>query len=49
MNGFDMNYFINIIPVIMKALPITLMVGISAMFFGFILGIAIALLKKNGE
>ncbi len=46
MNGFDMNYFINIIPVIMKALPITLMVGISAMFFGFILGIAIALLKK---
>lgn len=46
MNGFDLNYFINIIPVIAKALPITLTVGISAMLFGFILGVAIALLRK---
>ena len=46
MNGFDLNYFINIIPVIIKALPITLTVGISAMLFGFVLGVAITLLRK---
>jgi len=46
MNGFDLNYFINIIPVILKALPVTLAVGISAMLFGFILGVSITLLRK---
>ncbi len=46
MNGFDLNYFINIIPVILKALPVTLAVGISAMLFGFILGVSISLIRK---
>jgi len=46
MNGFDLNYFIEIIPSILKALPITLSVGLSAMVLGFILGLVITLLRK---
>lgn len=46
MNGFDLNYFTAVIPVILKALPITLSVGLSAMLFGFMLGVGITLLRK---
>jgi len=46
MNGFDLNYFVSIIPVIMKALPVTLSVGLSAMLLGFVTGTGITLLRK---
>lgn len=49
MNGFDLNYFLGIFPALVKALPVTLMVSISAMGLGLVLGIGITLLRRVGS
>jgi len=46
MNGFDLKYFFEVLPTIIKALPITLSVGLSAMVLGFVLGLFITLARK---
>ncbi len=46
MNGFDFKYFANMIPMLIKALPITLSIGLSAMGLGLVIGTGITLLRK---
>lgn len=44
---FDFKYFIEIFPVIGKALPITISIASLAMIFGVILGTIISLIQRN--
>jgi len=45
--GFDLNYFFKMLPVIGKALPITLSVGITSMILGLLLGTLITFLRQS--
>lgn len=47
MRGFDFKYFIEVFPILIKALPITLSIAIFAMAFGLVMGISITFLRKT--
>jgi putative amino-acid transport system permease protein len=45
--NFDLNHFINVFPVIGRALPITISIAIFAMIFGLIMGTLITFLRRS--
>jgi len=46
MSGFDIKYFIDVLPAIIKALPITISVGLISMILGLVIGTGITLLRR---
>lgn len=47
MGGFDLNYFIGVFPIIIKALPITISISLFAMMFGLVIGTGITFLRRT--
>ncbi len=47
MTGFDIKYFITVLPVILKALPITITISVFSMAFGLIIGTIITFLRRT--
>lgn len=47
MAGFDFKYFIGVLPIIMKALPITITISLFAMVLGLIIGTGITFLRRT--
>jgi len=46
MSGFDIKFFIEVLPAIIKALPITISVGLISMILGLVIGTGITLLRR---
>lgn len=49
MSGFDFSYLIKVLPVIIKALPVTLLISIISMFNGMVLGTLITFLRRSSS
>lgn len=47
MAGFDFQYLLEVLPLIVRALPITLSIGVLAMFLGLLIGLAITFLRRT--
>lgn len=47
MSGFDFKYMIEVMPIIIKALPITLGISILSMVIGLIIGTSITLVRRS--
>lgn len=47
MSNFDFVYFIKVLPVILRALPITLSIGCISMIIGLILGLCVTFLRRS--
>jgi len=47
MLGFDYKYLIEVMPIIMRALPITLSIGCLAMVFGLALGLVVTFMRRS--
>jgi len=47
MTGFDFNYLIQVLPVILRALPVTLSIACLAMMFGLIIGLIVTFLRRS--
>ena len=47
MAGFDVNYFMRVFPIIIRALPITISISIFAMAIGLAIGVAVTFLRRS--
>jgi len=47
MNGFDFKYLLEVFPIIIRALPVTIVISIFSMTFGLILGTLITFLRRS--
>ncbi len=47
MSGLDINYLLKVVPVIIKALPITISIAIISMIIGVIVGLIVTFLRRT--